>query len=343
MKCAQLLCNCVLFVLALPTILVLIKNTTDKYGRELRKVNIEKDTILITGSNSGIGFHAAKTMNALGFTVFAGVRKLSKADELKKQAKYPDKIIPVELDVTNNDHILKALIMITQHVGDNGLNALFLAAGYMPAPSVFEDTPMETYRKVMEIEYFASVEITKAFLPLIKKADGRIIYNSDCNPSGIAFMTAIWPALWATCPFVNGLDEELRKSGSKARAIIMSPGPVFTPGAGSFVGDIPDPSDPKHEIYAQFIGHFVQGGQGPATTTSADLAHAVLSKKPWDKYYPSNSYPAYVFGHMVYRDWLHWLEEKLAEKKVNMEHVPDIMAKCNKQYDVQLDSIHTEL
>jgi len=343
MKCAQLFCQCLLFLLALPTITILIKNYTDKFGRELRKVNVAKDSILITGANSGIGFHAAKTMNALGFTVFAGVRKLSKADELIKQAKNPDKIIPIELDLTNHDHISNTAKKIEENMGENGLAAVFLAAGYMPPPTRFEDFQIETMRKVMEIEYFASVELTRALLPLVEKAEGRIVFNSDCNPPGAAFMTGLWPALWATCAFATGLNKELGKTGKTAKAIIMSPGPVFTPGVGSFLGDIPEPNDVMYYLYAQEIEIFQNNGKGPATTTSADLVHAVLSKNPFEKYYPSGAYIGYVFGHMVYSDWSHWLEEKLFTKTVNMEYVPTLIEACNKNYDVQLDFMHTEL
>jgi len=332
-----------LFLLALPTITVLIKNYTDRFGRELRKVDVAKDSILITGANSGIGFHAAKTMNALGFTVFAGVRKLSKADELIKQAKNPDKIIPIELDLTNHDHVQSTAKKIEEIVGENGLTAVFLAAGYMPPPTRFEEFQIETIRKVMEIEFFASVELTRALLPLVEKAEGRIVFNSDCNPSGEAFMTGLWPALWATCAFANGLNKELGKTGRMAKAIIMSPGPVFTPGVGTFLKDIPEPNDVMHPVYAQFVELFQNQGNDPATTTSADLAHAVLSKNPYEKYYPSGAYIGYVFGHMLYSDWSHWLEENFVSKTVDMKYVPALIDACDKNYDVQLDFMHTEL
>ena len=44
-------------------------------------------------------------MNAVGFTVFAGVRKKKDGDALKKIAPHPEKLIPVILDVTKDDQV----------------------------------------------------------------------------------------------------------------------------------------------------------------------------------------------------------------------------------------------
>ena len=45
----------------------------------------------------------------IGFTVFAGVRKQKDADYLKETAIYPDKLIPLILDVTKQNQVIAKL------------------------------------------------------------------------------------------------------------------------------------------------------------------------------------------------------------------------------------------
>merc|ERR1719461_2457829 len=155
----------------------------------MRAVDPETDSVLITGSTGGIGKHAALVLNARGFTVFAGVRKMAQGEELKALAKFPDKYIPVLLDVTDTEQIHEACSLVGEHVGENGLTGLLHVAGVQPGLQEFENgekslsmeaSSMDVYRWVMEVEYFGAVELTKACLPLLEQhGDGRIVFNSD--------------------------------------------------------------------------------------------------------------------------------------------------------------------
>ena len=96
---------------------------------------------------------------------------------------FPDKIIPIRLDVTNPEDINHAFEEISNHVGENGLTALFTAGGYIPIPSPVEKTDEIIFRKNMEVEFFGSINLTKKFINLIRKSKngGRLVYNNDCN------------------------------------------------------------------------------------------------------------------------------------------------------------------
>jgi hypothetical protein len=57
--------------------------------------------VVITGSSTGIGRHAAAELAAHGFLVFAGVRDLSDVDGLVES--YPGRVVPLLLDVTDTE------------------------------------------------------------------------------------------------------------------------------------------------------------------------------------------------------------------------------------------------
>ncbi len=62
-------------------------------------------TVLVTGSNRGIGLELVKQFAANGWNVIGTARKPQKATELNTMAKENDRITVVQLDVTNADSI----------------------------------------------------------------------------------------------------------------------------------------------------------------------------------------------------------------------------------------------
>src|SRR5262245_53447564 len=69
----------------------------------------QAETVLITGSNQGIGLALAKGYAAKGWTVIATHRRDTTPDTLAElQKKYPGKVRPEKMDVTSDEQI-KAL------------------------------------------------------------------------------------------------------------------------------------------------------------------------------------------------------------------------------------------
>src|SRR3972149_7163331 len=65
------------------------------------------ETVLITGSNQGIGLEFAKQFAARGWTVIATHRRPETPDTLVAlQQKYPDLVQPERMDVTKKDEIV---------------------------------------------------------------------------------------------------------------------------------------------------------------------------------------------------------------------------------------------
>lgn len=123
----------------------------------------------VSGASSGIGKSAAIRLDGLGYTVFAGVRKRSDADNLIKE--HPT-LRPVMLDVTDDESVQSAVAAVR----DSGkpLAACINNAGVGGGLPV-ELEPMDSIKAMFDVNYFGTVRLTKACLPLLREAHGRVV------------------------------------------------------------------------------------------------------------------------------------------------------------------------
>lgn len=122
-------------------------------------------SVLVTGASSGIGLATASVLARAGWRVFAGVRRAPAASE---------NIQFITLDVTSAESIEAARREIETQLGDAGLDALVNNAGIGDTRPL-EFTPMEKFRAVFDVNVFGVVAVTQEFLPLLRRARGRIV------------------------------------------------------------------------------------------------------------------------------------------------------------------------
>lgn len=129
---------------------------------------------LVTGSNSGIGRATVDALAQKGWHVFAG---LHHADH--PGAAYDDNhVTAVTVDVTDEAHLDDAVRVLTAHLGSRGLDALIDNAGVGVA-SPMEFVPLAKLRTQLEVNVIGQVAVTQKFLPLVRKATGRIVFISS--------------------------------------------------------------------------------------------------------------------------------------------------------------------
>jgi NAD(P)-dependent dehydrogenase (short-subunit alcohol dehydrogenase family) len=124
--------------------------------------------IMITGASSGIGRACALRFAELGYLTFAGVRR--DVDGTALRAEFPDRIIPVSLDVAVPESIAQAAAT----VGDRALTALINNAGIATLGPV-ELLTVARLRRQFEVNVMGLVAVTQAFLPLLRRTPGRIV------------------------------------------------------------------------------------------------------------------------------------------------------------------------
>jgi len=259
----------------------------------LQRAVMTTDAILITGASSGIGEHAALAMNAIGFTVFATVRKQKDADNLMKQAINKEKFIPVIMDVTNQQQIDDAVAFVTEKVGQNGLTAVYNNAGVYFSPKKamsVEYGSVDQAKWIMDVNYIAIWRVAQAFLPLMKKAKGRFIINTSIA----SFVSGPFGASYCASKFAaralgHSLRRELQILDNGMHVSMIEPGLVLSKmSCKVFLKEkevIPwDPAVkryPEEGVEEKIAGfaNVILKTPKPKVTTDA-LIDAVLSNKP---------------------------------------------------------------
>ena len=128
-------------------------------------------SVLVTGASTGIGRATALRLDAAGWQVFAGVRRDADADSLREAGSA--RMQPLILDVTDAAQIAAA----AERVGA-GLDGLVNNAG-IGVPGPLETMPMEDIRRQIEVNMFGHIAVTKAMLPAIRRARGRVVFISS--------------------------------------------------------------------------------------------------------------------------------------------------------------------
>jgi NAD(P)-dependent dehydrogenase (short-subunit alcohol dehydrogenase family) len=102
------------------------------------------------------------------------VRKEADGQALVRGAAGRGDVIPVMLDVTDAGQIAAAVEIVTARAGDTGLAALVNNAG-VGIFGPLELAPLESIRRQFDVNVTGQVAVTQAFLPLLRKAHGRIV------------------------------------------------------------------------------------------------------------------------------------------------------------------------
>lgn len=131
---------------------------------------------LITGANKGIGFETARQLGQQGIVVLIGARdegRGRKAVETLKQEEIKARL--VALDVTAQSTIDAAAAQIDRDFGrlDILINNAGIGLQLGPASKV----GTEHLRTTLNTNLFGAFAVTKAFLPLLRKANSPRIVN----------------------------------------------------------------------------------------------------------------------------------------------------------------------
>ncbi|MBE1583775.1 SDR family NAD(P)-dependent oxidoreductase [Nonomuraea angiospora] len=177
-------------------------------------------SVVITGTSSGIGRASALALQARGFTVFAGVRDPADGEALRTAS--GGDIVPVRIDVTDGESIATAVAQVQEATGAAGLSGLVNNAGN-GAPWPMELVPLEVFRDHLEVNLTGQLAVTQAFLPLIKRARGRIVnVGSEGGRITLPFLGPITVAKHGLVSVTDALRMELRPWG--VQVSIVEPG-----------------------------------------------------------------------------------------------------------------------
>lgn len=143
-------------------------------------MSTEKDIVLITGANKGIGLESARQLAALGKKVLLGSRSEALGAAAVQKLKAADASLDVELlliDVVSDDSIAAAVAAVEGRFGrlDVLVNNAGVLLGNQSDP--LKPVNLGNARKEFEVNYFGVVAVTQAFLPLLLKSSLPRIVN----------------------------------------------------------------------------------------------------------------------------------------------------------------------
>jgi 2-keto-3-deoxy-L-rhamnonate aldolase RhmA/NAD(P)-dependent dehydrogenase (short-subunit alcohol dehydrogenase family) len=194
-----------------------LRRYADVPGKDL----ITGSVALVTGCNRGIGPETVRALLKAGARkIYVGARKLDGIKNLIAEA--PDKLHPIELDVTNKEQIAAAARTaqdVTLLVNNAGIN-------FNTPLMAIEST--DNARREMEVNYLGTLSMCRAFQPILKVNGGGAIVNmlsilSHVNLPLMGSLCASKAALWS---LTQALRAELKAQGTHVMGVL--PGAVDT-------------------------------------------------------------------------------------------------------------------
>lgn len=245
-------------------------------------------SVLITGASTGIGRATALRLDAAGWRVFAGVRREGDASALRSAGS--DRLLPLIVDVTDAEQVAAAAERVGAEPG--GLDGLVNNAG-VAIPGPLETLPLEDFRRQVEVNLTAQVGVTKAMLPAVRRARGRVVFLSSIG-GRVAFPLsgAYHAAKFGIEAVGDVFRQELHPWG--IRVAIVEPGSIDTPiweRGERNADEIEGRTGPEQEaLYGQAIERFRKvvrqtAERGiPPEKVAAAIEHALSSARPRTRY-----------------------------------------------------------
>jgi NAD(P)-dependent dehydrogenase (short-subunit alcohol dehydrogenase family) len=189
-------------------------------------------TALITGANKSIGFEAARQLLKAGYFVYLGSRDRENGEKAiaKLNAEGYTDLELLVIDVSDSSSIIEARKELGGRI--TSLDVLINNAGIRgegdPTPSMISP---KTIREVFNTNFFGTIEVTQAFIDLLKNSDAPRIVNVTSGLASLALHTdpswkyykikgaAYGPSKTALNAYTIALAYELRDTPFKVNAV----------------------------------------------------------------------------------------------------------------------------
>jgi NAD(P)-dependent dehydrogenase (short-subunit alcohol dehydrogenase family) len=205
----------------------------------------QTQTWFITGSSRGLGRALVRAALEAGDLVAATARRPEQLADLA--AEFGDRILPVQLDVTDPAAARRALAEARQHFGR--IDVLVNNAGYANV-SPIETTEDDDFRAQFETNFWGVYNVTKAAVPILREQKGGLVIQISSIGGRVGGSPGI--ASYQAAKFaIDGFSRVLRTETAPfgVRVLVVEPSGFRTDWAGSSmaVHDIP-------QAYAETVG-----------------------------------------------------------------------------------------
>eukprot|EP00164_Ancoracysta_twista_P006807 GFYU01009551.1.p1 GENE.GFYU01009551.1~~GFYU01009551.1.p1 ORF type:complete len:455 (-),score=72.68 GFYU01009551.1:319-1683(-) len=262
-------------------------------GKWYRKGRVDPNgkTVLVTGCDKPQGREVALRLDQKGFNVFAVCPTMTECNDMLSQSS--DRLVAVQGDVLSEMSIESIVATVSEATKKNGLWAL-VNADQISCGLLAEVSRVSDFQDCLNVNTIGVIRITKACIPLLRKAKGRVVTLSSIAGSILSpTMSPYSTAAFATEGFMNGLRLELEPFG--IHVAVVQPGMINSTleqtagNADKCMSGVPD--NVKSVYGSSFVQSFKdlrirsQRVASDAVLAMNALTHAVISTRPKQRYY----------------------------------------------------------
>lgn len=181
--------------------------------------------VWVTGASSGIGEALAEGLARRGASVVLSARRGEVLRTVQARCPRSDEHLALPLDLADTASIPAAVAQVLERFGR--IDILINNAG-LTQRSLAIETSLEVDRRIMDVNYFGPVALTKAVLPaMLARGSGQIVVVSSLlGKFGIGHRSAYAASKHAVQGFFDSLRAEVHDRG--VRITIACPGAVRT-------------------------------------------------------------------------------------------------------------------
>lgn len=178
--------------------------------------SLQDKVVWITGASSGIGEASAIAFSNHGAKVILSSRKKEQLEQVASKCFGETYVLPLDL-ADNLDFHPK----VTEALAAFGQVDILVNNGGISQRSEAAETPLEVDRKVMEVNYFGNIALTKALLPHFnERKTGRIVVISSLSGKfGFFLRSAYAASKFALVGFYESLRLEEEKNNLKVHLV----------------------------------------------------------------------------------------------------------------------------
>lgn len=182
-------------------------------------MNFNKKTVVITGASSGIGKSLAYEFASQGANVVLGARNVASLEEISAAIGH-ERALAIGCDVVNPDDCKTLIDGAVAKFG--GIDILICNAG-ISMRALFDDAELSVLHKLMDVNFWGTVNCCKYALPHIQKSKGSIVgVSSVAGLHGLPARTGYSASKYAMTGFLETLRIENLKKG--VHVMIAMPG-----------------------------------------------------------------------------------------------------------------------
>jgi NAD(P)-dependent dehydrogenase (short-subunit alcohol dehydrogenase family) len=229
-----------------------------------------KPVWFITGCSTGFGRELAAKTLSLGYPTVVTARDPKAVDDIARQ--FPELALPLKLDVTQPDQVKAAVRDALAKFGRIDVLVNNAGIGYFGS---FEESDEQEVRKMVDINFWGLVDMTRAVLPTMREHKRGTIVNVSSIGGIIAFpgVSFYHATKFAVEAVSESLSQEVAPLGLKV--LLVEPGPFRTDWAGRSANEAPRTID-DYAATAQARTDMIRNYSGKQPGDPVRAAEAII-------------------------------------------------------------------